>query len=410
MTPVLLVGASVVAFLFARRRLRMWKITRTARMQSEARDRATNPTLRERLARAWRWATPRLFPRAWRWRPGRRPERGALLARPGLTARWIRVKLGQHLLITGATGSGKSCALIALTASARAAGKVLEFWDAKDGLEGQPYAAAGIPVVELNDQPARLVWLLDDELPRRAAVLKARGARTWDETKDGPELVLILDELGVSMTVLPTGTVATLIKKCRAYGVWLWAGEQLGKASTVDTDIRSQFAARICLSLGRASDARVALGEESVADGWMPHHLPARWLLVKDADHKKPRPARCATVADELLLRYPMPSPPVSLVKAPAPAASRPSAHINAAQAPTRTAGRSADALTDRQAQALAALDVAGCPMGPAAVGKELGIPRNRAADVLDQLRRRGLLEQTPDGFTIPLNRAAERD
>ncbi|MEV7342907.1 GIY-YIG nuclease family protein [Streptomyces sp. NPDC093544] len=266
--------------------------------------------------RVWRRVSPRLAPWVFRWRPARSSRKGVPLARRGVLGRWVRVRLAQHILITGVTGSGKSCVLLALAASARSLGMDVEFWDAKDGLEGQPYAVAGIPVIELEDQPGRLAELLITELPRRADILKARGARQWDPGVDGPELVVILDELGVSLGTLSMASMAVLIKKCRAYGVWIWAGEQLGKASTVDTDIRSQFLCRIALRTGRASDSRIVLGPEPVADGWAPHDLLPRWLLVFDPDHRRPCPARCATVSDALLTRYPMPHR-VVLEKAP---------------------------------------------------------------------------------------------
>ncbi|AZQ39649.1 hypothetical protein EJ357_44625 [Streptomyces cyaneochromogenes] len=398
MTVYLCLAAAAGGWLYLRYLLRERKATRSARRQRRAHEKAASPTLSARLLQAWRWTAPRAFPWAFRWRPARRPRRGVPLARPGVLAPWVRVKLSQHLLVTGVTGSGKSCVFIALATSARAAGMDVEFWDAKDGLEGQPYEAAGIPVVELDDQPARLGWLLGEELPRRAAVLKARGARMWDPDVDGPELVLILDELGVSMTVLPTGPVATLIKKCRAYGLWIWGGEQIGKASTVDTDIRSQFQGRIALQVGRASDARIVLGDESVADGWAPHELPSRWLLVKDADHKKPRPARCATVSDALLQRYPM-RPRVSLVKAPEPVAVAPVAHaFDLGGRPQHATGNTR---TDEFAEEIERALLGG-PAGVREIARATGRNPGSVHRKIQQMTARGLVRSTPDGLALP--------
>lgn len=280
--------------------------------------------------RAWRRVSPHLAPWMFRWnapeirtrivRNGfrisrvRSVPRSVRIAKRGLLGPWLRIRIDRHIMVTGITGSGKSCFFMALAASARAVGAVVEFWDAKDGIEGQPYARAGIPVYELEDQPARLNALLTEELPRRAAVLSARGARMWEPEVDGPELIVILDELGVSIGVLNPSLLARFAKKARAYGVRIWAGEQLGKADVVDTNLRSQFPTRVALRTGRASDSRIALGNELVAEGWAPHELPARWLLIADDHHPRPVPGRIATVTDTLLTRYPQ-HPPVSLVK-----------------------------------------------------------------------------------------------
>ena len=71
-------------------------------------------------------------------------------------------------------------------------------------------------------------------------------------------------------------------------------------------------------------------------------------------------------------------------------------------QAPVRTDGRTrtdtpAPKLTARQAGALAALDVMGS-LGPAALGTQLGIDRNRAHDVLRQLSALGITAPVGDG------------
>lgn len=280
--------------------------------------------------RLWRRGSPRIVPWVFRWkapelrrrmvRSGfrisfvRSVPRSVRIAKRGILGPWVRIRIDRNILVTGITGSGKSCFFMALAAAVRATGGVIEFWDAKDGIEGQPYAKAGIPVYELESQPARLEKLLSEELPRRAAILTAREARMWEPEVDGPELIVIMDELGVSMGILNPSLLARFAKKARAYGVRIWAGEQLGKADVIDTNLRSQFPTRVALRTGRASDSRVALGNELVAEGWAPHELPARWLLIADDHHPVPRPARCATVPDDLLERYPQ-HPPVSLVK-----------------------------------------------------------------------------------------------
>ena len=394
---ILVSVTGLVLLVHVRRALVLRQVTRRVRIERQAHERAARASASARLGQAWRWAAPHLMPWAWSWRPGRRPERGALLARRGVLSRWTRVRLNQHILITGSTGSGKSSAIIALAASARAAGHDLEFWDSKDGIEGAPYAVAGVPVVELDEQRARLAQLMNDVLPQRAAVLKARGARVWDSAMDGPELILIWDELGVSMGVLPTATVAALIKKCRAYGVRIWAGEQFGKATTIDTDIRSQFGCRISLRLGRADEARTSLGAESVAAGWKPHELPARWLLVRDPDHTRPRPARCATVPDDLLSRYPMPPREDAVEQADGPVASV--AHASDLGRPEQHATGSTR--TDEFAEAIERALLGG-PAGVREIARATGRNPGSVHRKITQLAVRGQVEETPDGWTLP--------
>ncbi|MER5436009.1 hypothetical protein [Streptomyces sp. NPDC002588] len=151
MTVYPFLAAAAGGWLYVRARHRQWKATRAARMQRRGHERASSPALSARLLQAWRWTAPRAFPWAFRWRPARRPGRGVPLARPGVLASWVQVRLSQHLLITGVTGSGKSCVLIV------------------DGVYGQLYSAGrhfAVPgekkILFAGDE--RMPWLLGGQL------------------------------------------------------------------------------------------------------------------------------------------------------------------------------------------------------------------------------------------------------
>ncbi|MFI8529051.1 hypothetical protein ACIGMX_02190 [Streptomyces aquilus] len=403
MTVVLCLAAAAGAWFFLRYRWRLWKATREARRaivagQAAKEREAARRTLTQRLhAVLPEAALARLF----RWKPERRTRPTVRIARRGFLGRFERIRPDQHIMVVGFTGSGKSSALRVLAAWALANSSwALEAWDGKWGASVRAYRGK-CPVLDTMDAiESRLRDLVARELPARALMAEP------------PHLAIIMDESRLLNELSAAGMrdLVTVIQTGRELGVHLWFGLQDPKTDSVPSEIRDQFSAKLVHQLQTREAAQVAL-KELVAAGWAPHRLMRSgqmliWTPVRAMS--APRVVYGLWLSAGRLAglerRGPYAAPeftrPVVLVKASA----RPSVRREGAgHEPIRTPGRTADALTSRQIQALTALDVAGCPMGAADLARELGIERNRAHDVLTQLRRRGLVAQTPDGFTIPL-------
>lgn len=408
-TPVL-VGLAVVGWLYVRARLKAWRAVRDARRAivagkaAKSQEEARRPLMQRILTVLPDPVRIRLF----RWRPDSRIRPYVRVARRGPWGRFERVDPAQHIMVVGMTGSGKSSALRVLAAWALGNPRwSLEAWDGKWGASVRAYRGKA-PVLDTMDAiEARLADLVGRELPARAQVAEP------------PHLAIIMDESRLLNMLSAEGMrdLITVIQTGRELGVHLWFGLQDPKTDSVPSEIRDQFTCKLVHQLQTREAATVAL-KELVAAGWAPHRLMRSgqmliWTPVRAM--AAPRvvyglwlsAGRLASLERRGPYAAPEFARPVSLTKASA----RPSVrHEGARHAPARTPGRTADALTSRQIQALTALDVAGRPMGAADLGRELGIDRNRAHDVLTQLRRRGLVAQTPDGFTIPLGSAAERD
>ncbi|MCX4558109.1 MarR family transcriptional regulator [Streptomyces phaeochromogenes] len=400
MTIYLCLAAAAGGWFYLRYRWRLWKATREARRAIEAgkaakaQEEARRPLTQRILTVLPAPALIRLF----RWSPDSRIRPTVRVARRGPFGRFERIDPAQHILVVGLTGSGKSSTLRVLAAWALAnSAWSLEAWDGKWGASVRAYRGKAPVLDTIADIEARLADLVARELPARALMVEP------------PHLAIIMDESRLLNMLSAAGLrdLVTVIQTGRELGVHLWFGLQDPKTDSVPSEIRDQFTCKLVHQLQTREAAQVAL-KELVASGWGPHRLmrsgqmliwtPVRAMaaprvvygLWLSAGHLAALERRGPYVAPEF-------ARPVVLVKASA----RPSADGRPGQALARTAGRT-HRLTDRQAEALAALDVEGGPMSAADLARELGIERNRAHDVLTQLRRRGLVEQATDGFALP--------
>ncbi|MEU9641333.1 helix-turn-helix domain-containing protein [Streptomyces sp. NPDC048188] len=407
---LLLTGAAVVAWFYAKSRARHHKAVRDARRAilagkaAKQQEEARRPLAQRVHALLPEAAVARLLA----WKPEARPRPTVRIARRGVFGgRYERINPAQHVMVVGFTGSGKSSALRVLAAWALANPRwSLEAWDGKWGASVRAYRGK-CPVLDTMPAiEARLSDLVERELPARALLAEP------------PHLAIIMDESRLLNELSAGGmrNLVTVIQTGRELGVHLWFGLQDPKTDSVPSEIRDQFSCKLVHQLQTREAAQVALKELASSAGWSPHRLMrSGQMLIWEPRRAMSAPrvvfglwlsaGRLAALERRGPYTAPEFARPVSLTKASA----RPSVRAESAgHAHTRTPGRTADALTSRQAQALAALDVADRPMGAADLARELGVERNRAHDVLTQLRRRGLVAQTPDGFTIPLH--AEKD
>jgi energy-coupling factor transporter ATP-binding protein EcfA2 len=392
---LVLSGLAVGAFFYARHRFRMWRITRAERSKIRALGEAkVHRPVRQRIMSVLPGSAIR---RIMRWNPDRRIRPTVRIARRGLSGGSIRIRPDQHILCVGMTGSGKSSTLRVLAAYAITHPRwAVEVWDGKWGVAGRLYRDRARVLTSLEEIEDRLADLVSRELPLRAQELNPK------------HLALILDETRLIRQLSDAGLrrLITVVETGRELGVHVWFGLQDPKADVLPTAIRDQFSCKVAHRVQTAEASHVVF-KDAVGAGWAPHLLSGPGQVLVWEALRRPRVAYGLWLAESVLADIDPVGPVVAPEFAPvvdlAKASVRPGVRDETTrQAPTRTPGRTPDALTDRQAQTLAALDVAGCPLGPAAVGRELGIDRNRAAEVLDQLRRRGLIHQTPDGFTLP--------
>ena len=212
---------------------------------------------------------------------------------------WTEVDPRQRILIVGASGSGKSSVQRVLAATViLAADADLEVWDLKSGAESQHYEGkATARVTTAAGARARLARLIDEEIPRRAMVMRNLGTSTWPTSPAHRDLVVMVDEGAALIRALDAtqlGQLFTFIEQARAFGIHVWWATQFPKATNLPTELRSQMNAVIALKMRRASETRVVF-EDLAGEGWQPHRLPGRgWLMLLDDEHPEPVGSRAA--------------------------------------------------------------------------------------------------------------------
>lgn len=203
------------------------------------------------------------------------------------------VNLRQRILITGASGSGKSTAQRSLsTRVLRAYDADMEMWDLKKGLESQHYEGKVLHrVIDAASALERIEYLLTDEMERRAEIMKALKTSTWPTSRRHRDRIVQLDEGNVvirEFTPKQIGRLFTLIEQARAFGIYVWWATQFPTADNLPTELRSQFTCFVALLMEKASESRIVF-EDGVSEGWAPHRLPGvGWCLVRDAQHRQP--------------------------------------------------------------------------------------------------------------------------
>ncbi|MFD5078043.1 helix-turn-helix domain-containing protein [Streptomyces sp. NPDC058371] len=404
----LLIGAAVVAWLYGRARLKAYRAVREARRAivagkaAKQQEEARRPLMQRILT-----ATPdpvriRLFA----WRPDSRIRPYVRVARRGPWGRFERIDPAQHILVVGLTGSGKSSALRVLAAWALGNPRwSLEAWDGKWGASVRAYRGK-CPVLDTMDAiEARLRDLVGRELPARALMAEP------------PHLAIIMDESRLLNMLSASGLrdLITVIQTGRELGVHLWFGLQDPKTDSVPSEIRDQFTCKLVHQLQTREAATVAL-KELVAAGWAPHRLMRSgqmliWTPVRAMT--APRvvyglwlsAGRLAALTRQGPYAAPEFAMPVDLRKRVAVA---PVAHASdlggRPQHATRNATRT-DAFAEEIERALL-----GGSAGVREIARATGRNPGSVHRKLTRLAARGLVEETPGGFTLPHVNAQEED
>ena len=316
-----------------------------------------------------------------------------------------------HLLIAGATGSGKSVALNSIITT------FLLFNTPNDlrlilidpkrveltGYNFIPHLLAPV-VVDMERVGATLQWVLQ-EMDRRYERLAQVGARNIQEyhrrageQHDMPYLVVIIDELADLMMLAPTETeraVTRLAQLARATGIHLIIATQRPSVDVVTGLIKANFPARIAFAVASVVDSRVILDRPGA------ERLLGRGdMLFQPPDAPEPLRVQGAFVSDAEIRRV------VQHWRAQAgraPAAGEPETAVGAASSPVPLREPSgglepepkADPLLEEAIRVVRAEGRASISL----LQRRLRIGYSRAARLIDTLEARGVVGP-PQGGT----------
>lgn len=165
-----------------------------------------------------------------------------------------------HLLIAGATGSGKSVLLNGLiyTALVDSPARVEFILIDPKGVELSGYRK--LPhTVQYAAEPDEWIAALENAArisEERYRIMKKRHLKTWD----GPRLYVVIDELAYLMTMRKKQALPLLQglgMRARASGVSLLACTQTVKADVLSTTLTCNFDARVALRTSNAQQSRM---------------------------------------------------------------------------------------------------------------------------------------------------------
>jgi DNA segregation ATPase FtsK/SpoIIIE-like protein len=175
--------------------------------------------------------------------------------------------------------------------------------DLKKGMELGPWAPC---IDRLATTPEEARALLADAvaiLEARAALLAARGRRTWEPAPEMPALIILIDEYAELVDEAPGAVrhAASVARRGRAVAVSLIAATQRPTQKAMGQGaVRSQMDVRICFRVRERKDVDLILGQGMLAAGWNAHTLNAPGkFLISAAEHDTPRRARAYLLTDQ---------------------------------------------------------------------------------------------------------------
>jgi DNA segregation ATPase FtsK/SpoIIIE-like protein len=214
-----------------------------------------------------------------------RPQYAALLGIDGtgkpVTASLAGVRAAPHLLIAGATGSGKSylmhLILVQLLLQYGPSDLRLAVIDRKRVGVGIHYGRVPhlfAPVASEHSDAIALMKLVHDEMERRYKLLEAAEANSLEEYNESheplPHILLALDEVADFTDGDDEATaeaymkyVGGIARKGRAAGIMLLLSLQRPGEESLDEHIRNNLTQRIALRLFTAGESEMILGKEA---------------------------------------------------------------------------------------------------------------------------------------------------
>ena len=209
------------------------------------------------------------------WRP-ERPTRRILPLSLGVSTLGepVHVDLAKapHLLVAGATGSGKSICIHTMICSLLLAPTHVKFVliDPKM-LEFTPYAYCGAlltPIITDAMRATRVLGQLCESMDARYAELARHGCRDIAEYHakggDMAYVVVVIDEWADLFAMQKEGIVLPVVRlaqKARAAGIHLVLATQRPSVKVLPGLIKANFPARIALKVTNMTDSRVVLDQ-----------------------------------------------------------------------------------------------------------------------------------------------------
>lgn len=198
---------------------------------------------------------------------------------------------GQHVLIAGTTGAGKSTVGAGIILPSLLAMEDVEVWgvDPKMGVElGRFRKELG----RLATEPDDIVQLLAaarQEIKARGDMMSENGLQTWPTSRERKALIVLVDEMA---EVSDDGKILIdgLVRLGRAMRVQVIGCTQHPSVRTfgeLGGSLRSQLGVTIGLK-STASEARMIFGESAQAEGWGLLMGPPGSLMVRDSEHTSP--------------------------------------------------------------------------------------------------------------------------
>lgn len=210
---------------------------------------------------------------------------------------------GEHMLVAGAAGRGKTGMMNVVTAELAARRDVV-MWgiDCRDGLELAPWQVVLDRWAVSADEGTALLQAANRVVDARARLLAAHRERRWRPAPEEPALVVLVDELG-ELTSEAIGLCERLARRGRPLGIGLVAATHQASAAGLlgGVDMRHQVAVRVCLGLVESRDVDPILGPGRWGGGWCAERLrlPGSFLIAVPGMHETPRPARAFWLSDE---------------------------------------------------------------------------------------------------------------
>jgi len=210
---------------------------------------------------------------------------------------------GEHMLVAGAVGRGKTGMLNVVTAELAARRDVV-LWgiDCRDGLELAPWQVVLDRWAVSADEGTALLQAANRIVDARARLLAAHRERRWRPGPGEPALVVMVDELSELSSDAIT-LCERLARRGRPLGIGLVGATHHVSAAGIlgGLDLRTEVAIRVCLGLAESRDVDRVLGPGRWGGGWCAERLrlPGSFLIVVPGTHETPRPARAFWLSEE---------------------------------------------------------------------------------------------------------------